>query len=470
MPLPDRRSLWELAAAPGHLDQRFIADGSTRVTLAMLGHQTRRHNAAASFLGKSVLVSCNEQMTAALGLIALDGVASRIILCPPDINPAHLSYVVEAAKVDVAISEKTEGDSYLGTGVRVVACQPNHLAAAFVDGERVATEWILFTSGTTGVPKLVVHTLETLVGPTDHVRRLGNGAVWSTFYDIRRYGGLQILLRSLVAGGSIVLSNPHETTAGFLARAGAEKVSHISGTPSHWRRALMSAPATNISPHYVRMSGEVADQAIIDALRSFYPQATVAHAFASTEAGLAFEVNDGQAGFPAHFITDERPGVTLRIKEGSLQIRSIRTASGYLGDNTPSLADAEGFIDTGDIVELRGDRYYFVGRREGIINVGGFKVHPEEVEAVINRHPGVQMSMVRARPSAITGAIVVADVVPQPSLTADPGTQATALNNLRTEILQLCRNVLPAYKVPASISIVPQLSVGASGKLARVRT
>ena len=268
----------------------------------------------------------------------------------------------------------------------------------------------------------------------------------------------------------MVLSNSQETTAGFLTRAGTEKVSHISGTPSHWRRALMSAAARNLSPRYVRMSGEVADQAIIDALRSFYPQATVAHAFASTEAGLAFEVNDCQAGFPAHFITDERPGVTLRIREGSLQIRSIRTASGYLGGNASNLADAEGFIDTGDIVELRNDRYHFVGRREGIINVGGFKVHPEEIEAVINRHPGVQMSMVRARSSPITGAIVVADVVPQPSLTVDPGAQATLSKKLRTEILELCRSVLPAYKVPASISVVPQLSVGASGKLTRVRT
>ena len=55
-----------------------------------------------------------------------------------------------------------------------------------------------------------------------------------------------------------------------------------------------------------------------------------------------------------------------------------------------ALTDADGFVDTGDMVELRGDRYYFVGRRGGIINIGGLKVHPEEIEAVINRHPAVQ--------------------------------------------------------------------------------
>ena len=63
------------------------------------------------------------------------------------------------------------------------------------------------------------------------------------------------------------------------------------------------------------------------------------------------------------------------------------------------------------MVELRGDRYIFAGRRGGIINIGGLKVHPEEVEAVINRHPRVRMSLVRPKRSPITGAIVIADVV-----------------------------------------------------------
>ena len=63
------------------------------------------------------------------------------------------------------------------------------------------------------------------------------------------------------------------------------------------------------------------------------------------------------------------------------------------------------------MIELRDGRYHFVGRRGGIINIGGLKVHPEEVEAVINRHPGVRMSLVKARKNPITGAIVAADIV-----------------------------------------------------------
>ena len=101
----------------------------------------------------------------------------------------------------------------------------------------------------------------------------------------------------------------------------------------------------------------------------------------------------------------------MKVEDGSLRIRSTRNAARYFGGENMTLEDAEGFVDTGDMLELRGDRYYFVGRRDGVINVGGLKVHPEEVEAVINRHPQVRMSLVRTRKNPITGALVVADMV-----------------------------------------------------------
>src|SRR5205085_7034994 len=103
--------------------------------------------------------------------------------------------------------------------------------------------------------------------------------------------------------------------------------------------------------------------------------------------------------------------VHLRVDNGSLRIRSKRNALGYLGEGEGPLADPDGFVDTGDVVERRGDRYYFLGRRGGVINVGGLKVHPEEVEAAINRHPSVSMSKVRPKPSPITGTLDAAEVV-----------------------------------------------------------
>ena len=148
----------------------------------------------------------------------------------------------------------------------------------------------------------------------------------------------------------------------------------------------MSGAAANFSPRYVRLSGEIADQAVLDGLARAFPHASIGHAYASTEAGVGFAVDDGREGFPADLIGRNRDGVEMKVVDGSLRIRSRRTAHAYIGAGAPPLADADGFVDTGDMVELRGDRYYFVGRRGGIINIGGLKVHPEEIEAVINRH------------------------------------------------------------------------------------
>ena len=124
----------------------------------------------------------------------------------------------------------------------------------------------------------------------------------------------------------------------------------------------------------------------------------------------------------------------------------------------------DGFVDTGDLLELREGRYYFIGRRGGIINVGGLKVHPEEVEAVINAHPAVHMSLVRARRNPITGAVVVADVVLRRQPAPD---RSDTCDALMQEIVAACRCALAAHKVPASIRFVPALEVSASGKLVR---
>jgi len=414
--------------------------------------------------GRSVLLATRDQLRAAAALIELDGVARRLIICPPDLASEHLPSVIAKGGVDAIVSDHDPSvHAALGVPLRVTC----NLAITPVTGEPIEhreTEWVLLTSGTTGAPKMLIHSLGTLRAPINLGKNLGKEVVWGTFYDIRRYGGLQIFLRAVLGRGSFVLSSAAESTADFLVRLGAHAVTHVSGTPSHWRRALMCPEARAISPRYIRLSGEIADQSILNSLRSFYPQAAVSHAFASTEAGVAFEVSDGLEGFPASLAVASG-AVAIKIDNGSLLIRSARTALGYAGPENGVLADGEGFVDTGDMVELRGDRYHFLGRRNGVINIGGLKVYPEEVEAVINRHPAVRMSVVRPRRNPITGSLVSADVV----LKAEPD-QSNAngqVADLKREILQICQKNLAAHKIPATIRCVPALEVAAAGKLVR---
>ncbi len=439
-------SLWHSVASTGFKGALHARTAS--VALADLATRSCVPGGPEALRGRSVLLAMREQLSAGLALLELDGVARRLILCTPDLSPQIRAEVVAMAAAEAELSD----------------LDPRPATAPVERRGGTATEWILLTSGTTGTPKLVVHSLSSLGGTLPR-QRPGPETVWSTFYDIRRYGGLQIYLRAVLSGVPLVLSSREESTADFLERAAAHGVTHISGTPSHWRRALMSGAAQALRPQYVRLSGEVADQVLLDQLREAYPKARIAHAFASTEAGVAFDVNDGRAGFPADLINHPREGIELKVQDGTLHIRSQRTAARYLGPAPRDLASGEGYVDTGDLVELEDGRYYFRGRKGGIINVGGLKVYPEEVEGVLNADPRVRMSLVRAKRNPITGALVVAEVVLEDSIGA--ALDAPQAENLKGELLAACRRALPAHKVPARLNFVPALELTAAGKLVR---
>src|SRR4029077_992801 len=135
--------------------------------------------------------------------------------------------------------------------VQHATCAPRLVPRVHANQERLPTEWILLTSGTTGRPQMVLHKLASLAGA---IRATESPAdvIWGTFYDIRRYGGLQIYLRAVLTGSSLVLTGPQEPLANFLQRAGEAGVTPISGTLSLGRRALRSPEASRISPRYVR--------------------------------------------------------------------------------------------------------------------------------------------------------------------------------------------------------------------------
>lgn len=413
--------------------------------------------AAHRIAGRSVLIMVDRQIDAARALVALDGQARRMVLAPTDLKPGQVAKVVTDAEIDLVVTD----DGLPLAELAGLACVGVEALGVQATPSLHETEWVLATSGTTGMPKLVAHTLASLSHAILAGAPAEQASEWGTFYDIRRYGGLQVFLRAMAGPASLVLSDPDEAVGDFLTRLAQHRATHVLGTPSHWRRALMSPALATLAPRYVRLSGEIADQTILDRLKAAFPDAALAHAYASTEGGVGFTVDDGKEGFPAS-ILGLRGDVEFALKDGTLRVRSPRTAARYLGPDAEALVGPDGFVDTGDVVDIVGNRCHFRGRLSGVINVGGAKVQPEEVETVVNAHPSVFMSRVRERKNPILGALVEAEIVLR-----EPAGGPSDAAPLKAEILAHCRRELAAHKVPSRIAIVATLPVTAGGKLAR---
>src|SRR6202035_2757210 len=323
------------------LKGRTLSDPRRLISLTDITVETCLKGRLGDLSGRSVLLAVGGQLLAALAMLEIDGVVRRMLLCPPDLNADHIQALVEDAEIDAVVTDQPA--RWAASGIELVVAAGEFLQPAARAQTERATEWLMLTSGTSGLPKIVRVSLEGLIGEivADGPAR-GALTVWATFYDIRRYGGLQIFLRAIVGGGSMVLSEPGEPIADCVARLQEKAVTHISGTPSHWRKLLMSGAASDFSPRYVRLSGEIADQAVLDGLRRAFASASIGHAYASTEAGVGFAVNDGLEGFPAAMVGESRDGVEMKVVDGSLRIRSRRAAHAYVRRQAGALTAAQG--------------------------------------------------------------------------------------------------------------------------------
>ena len=146
-------------------------------------------------------------------------------------------------------------------------------------------------------------------------------------------------------------------------------------------------------------------------------------------------------------------GVQVRVIDGELWVASPHSMRGYLKKEVT----CDGWIPTGDLVELRDGRLFVLGRKEGVINVAGNKVLPVEVERVIRSVPGVLEARVYGARNPITGQLVRADIVPVPGESTE---------ELRGSILRECSLTLRPYEVPRLLEFVEQIPAAVSGKAA----
>lgn len=291
----------------------------------------------------------------------------------------------------------------------------------------------VLTSGTTGLPKLIAHTAQSL-NTFDKVQNLAPTS-WFVPYQVGSYAWYQMISLGLfIPDQQLVLGRVADLMASFDEALRHAQVNAVSSTPTFWRQVAMSIDPNVLNASQVSsisLGGEIVDQAILDYLSAMFPAAKIKHIYASSETGAAIVVSDGRAGFDARILSEgDEKSVALRLVEGRLQIRSRYGSTAMTGS----------WIDTGDLVERVGDRIVFRGRADNqMINVGGQKAFPAEIEGVLLSHPDVVWAQVESKRSPIMGCLPVANVV------LKPGVQMTAAE---TELNQFCEARLPEYAVP----------------------
>jgi acyl-CoA synthetase (AMP-forming)/AMP-acid ligase II len=312
----------------------------------------------------------------------------------------------------------------------------------------------ILTSGSTGKPKAVRHTWASLARPVRLTPEYP-APRWLLTYRPNLYAGLQVLLQCFANGGTLVVPAARAEPKAVAELAAAASVQFASATPSYWRRLLLFADAAILSRIplvQITLGGEAVPQTVLDALAERFPSARLVHIYATTELGRCFSVTDGLAGFPQWFL-DQRSadGIELRIEDGELYVRS---ANASLPEGGPATA----WQATGDLVELVEDRVHFRGRRSDLINVGGNKVHPLEVERVIRAVPSVLDVRVFGRASSVAGQLVACEIVPAPGL--DPASVEDAVQ-------AHCRVHLASHQRPRLIRMVEAIDLSPAGKQLR---
>jgi acyl-CoA synthetase (AMP-forming)/AMP-acid ligase II len=391
-------------------------------------------------------------------LVALDGRVAGLMLLSYNLPDDQVAGLARAAGCNAILTNRAaalQGQAGFD-GLTILDAAPALTGQAGPAGQQ--TQWLLTTSGTTGLPKIISHSLQglALAVRQTRLRQPETVPVWGHVIDPARLAGLLVMLQGLIGGGRLVVADPAASLAEQVAALVAGGVTHLSGTPTLWRRILMIPEHRALALTQVTLGGEIADGATLRTLAGSYPGARISHIYASTETGQGFSVIDGRPGFPADWLQAAPGGLALQIREGILWLQPPPGARDLRRSGVEM--DADGFIRTGDLVEHQGDRVLFLGRESGLINVAGIKVWPEVVEAVIKSVPGVGLVLVSARKSPVTGALVMAEVQ------AEAGVDQAGL---KSAILAACRAELPREAVPAILRFVSDMSINAAGKIQR---
>lgn len=305
----------------------------------------------------------------------------------------------------------------------------------------------LYTSGTTGRPKKVYHTFESLTRNVKTGEKFKDN-VWAFSYNPTHIAGIQVFFQALLNMNTIVyiFDVNRKEIPELLSNY---KVTNISATPTFYRTILPEIKEKIDSVKRVTFGGEKFDPTLENDLKNVFPNAKIVNIYASTEAGTLL-TSSGE-----YFEIPEDKREYFKISEdGELLIHKL-----LLGEST-EINIENGWYHTGDIVEIiEGNKIRFVGRKTEMINVGGYKVNPNEVEEEIKKVNGVLDAYVYAKSNRLTGNIIVADVVIDKEQYSE--------KEIEKEIYEKLKNNLQSWKIPRILNFVDNLSLTRTGKKVR---
>ena len=299
---------------------------------------------------------------------------------------------------------------------------------------------IVFTSGSSGVPKGILHDSELLLRKFVEPR-----AGWRTilFLSMDHLGGLNTLFASIAYGGvAICLPNRNAETVARTIEASMATL--LPTTPTFLNLLAASGVLRHFDLSTIRLityGTEAMPEATLDRVRRMFPTAEIKQTYGLSELGVLRSKSEDSG---STWVKIGGPGFEVKIVDEILWIRSESNMVGYL--NAPSPFDDDGWMNTGDLVEVRGDEVRILGRRSDMINVGGQKVSPLDVESVLLQAPNVAEASVRGVPHPLMGHVVHARI----SLVDEEDADETVVR-----LRRFCLERLPRFKVPVRFEIVP---------------
>lgn len=314
--------------------------------------------------------------------------------------------------------------------------EPHQLVASLQNEAHAGL--ILFSSGSTGKPKAMIHNLDNLIDTYKDKR--GKLLVFLIFLMFDHIGGLNTLLNCLSMNVAMVFPETREPdhVAHLIEKY---KVNILPASPTFLNLMLIGDCPTRYDLTSLRMityGTEPMPESLLVKLKDAFPRVKFLQTFGTSETGISATSSYSST---STFLKIDDPNTEYKIINGELWLRSKTQIMGYLNSSMERFTD-DGWFKTGDMVEEKDGYIKIVGRNSDIINVGGEKVLPSEVESVLFQMPHVNDCVVFGENNPITGQMVVAKVLYDEDI---------KLSELKKQVVEFCKEKLTRYKIPAKV-------------------